>query len=65
VRPHERRGVAFGVSTAVLYAFLVGAPAAGFALPVAFAVTVGLFAAACGLCSAYFLARSLGERLGA
>ncbi|MEE6208604.1 hypothetical protein U3A55_00320 [Salarchaeum sp. III] len=63
MKPHERRGVAFGVSTAVLYALLVGAPAVGIGLPLGFAVTVGLFATACGLCSAYFLARALGERL--
>ncbi|QDX40553.1 hypothetical protein [Salarchaeum sp. JOR-1] len=65
MKPHERRGVAFGVSTASLYALLVAAPALGFALPLGFAVTVGLFAAACGLCSVYFLARALGERLAA
>ncbi|GAA0647236.1 hypothetical protein [Salarchaeum japonicum] len=65
MRPHERRGVAFGASTVVLYALLVAAPALGFALPLGFSITVGLFATACGLCSAYFLARALGERLAA
>jgi len=63
VNARERLGGTFTVAMAGTYGVLVGLPAVGFALPMPASVTLGLFATACGFCAAYFLARSLGERL--